>query len=44
MNSLRKFGRNLTALAIAPLSMLEEKEKRRRLDERLRRSEQKGKH
>ena len=44
MNSLRKIGRNLTALAIAPLSILEEKEKRRRLDERLKHLEQKEKH
>ena len=44
MGFLKKIGRSLTALAIAPLSGLEEKERRRRLDERLKRLEQKQKH
>jgi hypothetical protein len=41
MNLLRKIERGLTVLALAPLSGLEKKERDRRLDERLRRLEQK---
>ena len=41
MNLLKKIGRDLAALAIAPLSGLEAKERRRRLEERLKRLEHK---
>jgi len=41
VNSLKKIERGLTALAMAPLSGLEKKERERRLEERLKRSEQK---
>ncbi len=41
MNLVKKISRDFTALAMAPLSMLEEKERRRRLDERLKRLEEK---
>jgi len=41
MNLFRKFERGLTALAIAPFSGLEKKERDRRLEERLKRSEEK---
>ena len=41
MNFFKKIERNLTALAIAPFYALEKKERERRLDERLKRSEQK---
>jgi len=41
MNLFKKIERGLTALAIAPLSGLERKERDRRLEERLRRLEQK---
>ena len=44
MNLLRKIGRGLTALAMAPLVGLETKERNRRLEERLKRSKQKQKH
>ena len=42
MNSLKKIERALTAIAIAPLSGLEKKERDRRLEERLKRLEQKS--
>jgi hypothetical protein len=41
MNYFKKIERGLTALALIPLSSLETREKRRRLDERLMRLEQK---
>ena len=41
MNTLIKIGRGLTALAIAPMSGLETKKRDRRLDERIKRLEQK---
>jgi hypothetical protein len=41
MNLFRKIGRGLTALAMAPLVGLEKKERNRRLEERLKRSEEK---
>jgi hypothetical protein len=41
VNLFRKIERGLTALAIAPLSGLEKKERDRRLEERLKRSEEK---
>jgi hypothetical protein len=41
MNILRKMGRGFTVLAIASLSGLETKERKRRLDERIKRLEQK---
>jgi len=44
MNALKKIERSLTALALAPLSGLEKKERDRRLEERLKRSEQKHNH
>jgi hypothetical protein len=44
VNLLRKIERGLTVLALAPLSGLEKKERDRRLDERLRRLEQKRNH
>ena len=44
MNLLRKVERSLVVLAIAPLHQLEEKERKRRLEERLKRIEQKQKH
>jgi hypothetical protein len=40
-NLFRKIERGLTILAMAPLVNLEKKESRRRLEERLRRAEQK---
>ena len=40
-NLLRKVERSLTVLAMAPLINLEKKESRKRLEERLRRAEQK---
>jgi len=43
MNLFRKIGRGITVLAIVPLSGLEKKERDRRLDERLKRLEQKEK-
>jgi len=43
-NLLKKIERGLTALAIAPLSGLEKKERARRLEERLKRLEQKHSH
>jgi len=44
VNSLKRIERGLTALALAPLSGLEKKERNRRLEERLKRSEQKYRH
>jgi hypothetical protein len=44
MNLFRKIERGLTALAIAPLSGLEKKERDKRLEERLKRLEQKNSH
>jgi hypothetical protein len=44
MNKLTKIGRGLTALAIAPLSGLETKNRNRRFDERIKRVEQKQRH
>jgi hypothetical protein len=44
MNFFRKIERGLTVLAIAPLSGLERKERNRRLEERLKRLEQKHGH
>ena len=44
MKSFKKIERGLTALAVAPLSWLEKKERDRRLEERLKRSEQKQSH
>jgi hypothetical protein len=41
MNSLKKIERGLAALALAPLSGLEKKERDRRLEERLKRLEEK---
>jgi hypothetical protein len=41
MNLLRKVERGLTVLAMAPLINLEKKESRKRLEERIRRAEQK---
>jgi len=41
VNSVKKFKRGITALSIAPLSRLEKKERDGRLDERLKRLEQK---
>jgi hypothetical protein len=41
MNVLMKIERGLTVLAIASLSGLEKKERKRRLDERIKRLEQK---
>ena len=41
MNLFRKIGRDLTVLALVPFSGLEIKERNRRLDERLKRLEQK---
>jgi len=38
---LRKFRRGLTVLAMAPLVNLEKKESQKRLEERVKRSEQK---
>jgi len=42
VNSLKKIERALTTIAIAPLSGLEKKERDRRLEERLKRLEQKS--
>ena len=44
IKSFKKIERGLTALAMAPLSGLEKKERDRRLEERLKRLEQKQKH
>jgi hypothetical protein len=44
MNIFKRIERGLTALAMAPLSGLEKKERERRLEERLKRSEQKHSH
>ena len=44
MNLLRKIERGLTVLAMAPLSGIEKKERDRRLEERLKRLEQKHSH
>ena len=44
VNSLKKIERGLIALAIAPLSGLEKKERDRRLEERLKRLEEKQSH
>ena len=41
MNLFKKIERGLTVLAIAPLSGLEKKERDRKLEERLKRLEQK---
>ena len=41
MNLFRKIGRGLTVVAMAPLIGLEKRERNRRLEERLKRSEQK---
>ena len=41
MNLFKKIGRGLAALAVAPLSGIEKKERDRRLEERLKRLEQK---
>lgn len=41
MNLFRKIERGLAALALAPLSGLEKKERDRRLEERLKRAEEK---
>jgi hypothetical protein len=41
MNLFKKIERDLFVLAMAPLAGLEKKERERRLDERLKRSEQK---
>ena len=41
MNLFRKIERGLAALALAPLSGLEKKERDRRLEERLKRSKEK---
>ncbi len=40
MNLFRKVGRGLTVLAMAPLVGLEHRERERRLEERLKRSQQ----
>jgi hypothetical protein len=44
MNLFRKIGRGLAALAMAPLSRLETRERDRRVEERLERFEEKQKH
>ena len=44
MNFFKKVERELAALVIAPFYGLERKERERRLEERLKRSEQKKKH
>ncbi len=41
MNFFKRIERDLTVLAMAPLVELERKERERRLEERLKRSEQK---
>ena len=41
MGLFKKIGRSLSVFALAPLSGLEKKERERRLEERLKRSEQK---
>ena len=41
MNLIKKIGRDFSVLAMAPLVGLERKERERRLDEHLKRSEQK---
>jgi hypothetical protein len=43
MNLLKRVSRDLTALAMAPLLGVEAKERRRRLQERVRRLEEKQK-
>ena len=43
MNLLKKIGRGFSALALAPFSGIENKERNRRLAERLKRSEEKQK-
>ena len=43
MNLLKKIGRSLSVLALVPFSGLEARERNRRLEERLRRSEDKRK-
>jgi hypothetical protein len=43
MNALKKIGRTFSILAIASFSGLENKERNRRLEERLKRSEEKRK-
>ena len=43
MNLFRKIERSLTAFVMAPLSGLEKRERDRRLEERLKRSEEKQK-
>jgi hypothetical protein len=42
MNFLKKFERNMAALALAPLISLEAKERQRRCNERLMRFEQRA--
>jgi len=44
MKLSKRIKRGVTALAMAPLSSLENKERNRRLEERLKRSRQKQKH
>jgi hypothetical protein len=44
MKTIKQIERGLTALALAPLSGLEKKERDKRLEERLRRLEQKQSH
>jgi len=44
MNLLKKIGRGLSVLAIAPFSELENRERDRRLEERLKRSREKQSH
>jgi hypothetical protein len=43
MNLFKKIGRSLSVLAMAPLVELEKKERERRLEERLKRCEEKQK-
>lgn len=43
MKLFKKIGRSLTVLALAPLSRLETRERDRRLEERLKRFEEKQK-
>jgi len=43
MNLLKKIGRSLSAIALTPFSGLENRERNRRLEERLKRSEEKQK-
>jgi hypothetical protein len=44
MNLFKKIGRGITIVAMAPLVGLEKKERDRRLEERLKRLEQKHSH